>query len=103
METENAGIANTLGVALYRVGDWQRALDTLEPLLEDPEQRHSYNYFFIAMSHWQLGEKAAALKACAEGEQWMNANAPKDAELIRFREEAMRLLHAAGQADAVLE
>jgi eukaryotic-like serine/threonine-protein kinase len=84
---------NTLGVALYRAGDWKAALAALEKstdLLKGNQV--SFNAFFLAMAHWQLGEKEEARKWYDQAVQWMEKNAPKNEELVRFRAEAEKLL-----------
>jgi hypothetical protein len=52
----------------------------------------SFGWFFLAMAHWQLGEKEMAHKWFDQGVQWMEKNAPKNQELRRFRGEAEQLL-----------
>jgi tetratricopeptide (TPR) repeat protein len=49
---------NTLGVALYRAGEYQKAIDTLmtaEAIFSDP-----FNWPFLAMAYYQLDKKAEA-------------------------------------------
>jgi tetratricopeptide (TPR) repeat protein len=52
---------NTLGVALYRAGDWKGAIDALDEseTLAPDKYLHS-NGFFLAMAEWQLGHKDEA-------------------------------------------
>jgi serine/threonine protein kinase/tetratricopeptide (TPR) repeat protein len=84
---------NTLGVAYYRAGNWKAAIDTLTKADELYGGRlFSYNAFFLAMAHWQRGEKEQALKWYAPALVWMEKVAPKDAHLLRFRAEAAALL-----------
>jgi tetratricopeptide (TPR) repeat protein len=52
---------NTLGVALYRVGDWEDAIAALEKSEAlEPGKYVAGNGFFLAMAHWQRGEKEQA-------------------------------------------
>jgi serine/threonine protein kinase/Flp pilus assembly protein TadD len=84
---------NTLGVAYYRAGDWKAAVEALrksDELLKSNEL--SFNAFFLAMAHWQLGEKDEARKWYDRAVVWMAKNQPKNEELIRFRVEAEALL-----------
>ena len=84
---------NTLGVAHYRAGDWKAAIEALEKskeLLGDTEL--SFNAFFLAMAHWKLDQKEQARKRYDQAVQWMDKNAAKDEEMIRFRAEAAELL-----------
>ena len=50
----------------------------------------SFDWFFLAMAHWQLDEKDEARKWYDQGVQWMEKNKPEDEELRRFREEAAK-------------
>jgi tetratricopeptide (TPR) repeat protein len=80
---------NTLGVAQYRAGDWKAAIGALEKSDELLKGNAlSFNAFFLAMSHWQLGNKDEARKRYDQAVGWMEKNAPQDDELRRFRVEA---------------
>ncbi|MBI3408129.1 MAG: tetratricopeptide repeat protein [Planctomycetes bacterium] len=84
---------NTLGVAQNRAGDWKAAVVTLvksNELLGGKEL--SFNAFFLAMAHWQLGNKEEARTWHDRAIQWMDKNRPHDEELRRFRAEAAELL-----------
>lgn len=91
---------NTLGVAHYRAGDWKAAVSALtksDGLLKGNEL--SFNAFFLAMSHWQLGSKHEAHKWYDRAVQWMEKNKPQDEELGRFRAEAAELLGIGAKKD----
>ena len=84
---------NTLGVAHYRAGDWKaavRALQKSNELLKGNEL--SFNAFFLAMAHWQLGNKAEARRWHDEAVGWMEKKKPQDEELLRFQAESKQLL-----------
>jgi serine/threonine protein kinase/tetratricopeptide (TPR) repeat protein len=83
---------NTLGVAQYRAGDWKAAIATLEKSMELRKGGDSFDWFFLAMARWQLGDKKDARKWYDQAVQWMEKNQPKDEELARFRAEAEELL-----------
>ena len=52
---------NTLGLAYYRAGRYREAVETLEPNLKDQvDWALTYDLYFLAMSHHQLGESARA-------------------------------------------
>jgi tetratricopeptide (TPR) repeat protein len=88
---------NTLGVALYRSGDWKAAIEALEKAEAlDPDNDIASNGFFLAMAHWQLGRKDRARTWYDWAVAWMDKNRPRDVELIQFRAEAAALL---GRAD----
>jgi Flp pilus assembly protein TadD len=83
---------NTLGVALYRAGDWKAAIAALEKEMELEKGSNSFNDFFLAMAYWQLGEKEKARQWCEKAVEWMDKNDPKNEELRRFRTESEELL-----------
>jgi WD40 repeat protein/serine/threonine protein kinase/tetratricopeptide (TPR) repeat protein len=84
---------NTLGAAHYRAGEWKAAVEALsksDELLKGDIM--SFNAFFLAMAHWQLGEKDKAQQWYEKAVQWMDQKDPKNDELRRFRAEAAELL-----------
>ena len=58
----------------------------------------SFNAFFLAMAHWQLGERDEARKWYERAVPWMDKKKPNDEELRRFRVEAANLLQIADPA-----
>lgn len=90
---EQGSCWHTLGVALYRAGDWKAAIKVLEEsrALHD-EAEFSFDGFFLAMAHWQRGNKDEARKWYDQAVQWMEKNQPQNEELRRFRTEAAELL-----------
>jgi tetratricopeptide (TPR) repeat protein len=83
---------NTLGVALYRAGDWQAALDALTRSMELRKGGDSFDWFFLAMAHRQLGYRDEARRWYERAVQWMGQHAPRNEELLRFRTETEELL-----------
>jgi tetratricopeptide (TPR) repeat protein/serine/threonine protein kinase len=83
---------NTLGVAHYRAGQWQRAVGALKKSMDLRKGGDSCDWLFLAMAHWQLGEKDQAQQWYDRAVQWMDKNRPTDEELRRFRAEAAELL-----------
>jgi uncharacterized protein HemY len=83
---------NTLGVAHYRAGDWKAALAALKKSTELRTGGDGFDWFFLAMAHWQLGEKAEAQKWHAQAVQWMDKHNVQDEELRLFRAESAKLL-----------
>jgi serine/threonine protein kinase len=57
---QNSSFWTTLGVAQYRDGQWQEAVNTLEKSIALGRGGNSSDWLFRAMAHWQLGEKEAA-------------------------------------------
>ncbi len=81
-----------LGIAAYRNGDWQEAINSLKKSEELFNGGMDYNRFFLAMAHWQLDQKEDANKWYGQAVEWMEKNKSKDEKLLRFREEATELL-----------
>jgi tetratricopeptide (TPR) repeat protein len=79
------------GIALYRTGDWNASLDGLEEALAQ-YGGDSWPWFFLAMTHWQRGDKEAARRWYAKAVEWMQRQQPRDEELREFRAEAARLM-----------
>jgi tetratricopeptide (TPR) repeat protein len=88
---------NTLGVVYYRLGQWDKAVATLQDADKaDIKQEHrAWNLYFLAMSYHQLGESAKAQKAYWEVIAWQKQAKLKPdqvEELNAFRVEAEALL-----------
>jgi serine/threonine protein kinase len=83
---------NTLGVAHYWAGDWKAALTALRKSMDMRNGGDAYDWFFLAMAHWQLGQKEEARKWYHKAAEWMDKNHSKNEELRRFRSEAAELL-----------
>ena len=79
-------------MCLYRAGDCKAAVTALEKSGELRNGGDSFDWFFLAMAHWQMGEKAEARKWYDQAVQWMDKNRPADEELRRFRAEATEML-----------
>lgn len=100
LDLDNHLILNTLGVALYRNGDWKEAIETLHDSVvlgsDDP-----YNWLFIAMSHWQLGDQDQARKLYDKSIAWAEKN-KVDQELQSFFAEAKKVLGPKMKNDAAM-
>ena len=78
--------------ARFRAGELKEAIQELEKSMDLRKGGDSFGWFFLAMAHWQLGEKEMARKWFDQGVEWMEKKAPKDEDLRRFRGEAEQLL-----------
>ena len=96
---ENGVAWNTLGVAYYRQGSLDKALEALEESMRLREGGDSFDWFFVAMVHCRQGNEAEARRRFDEATTWMDANKPDDTELHRFRAEAEALLNDIEPAD----
>jgi serine/threonine protein kinase/WD40 repeat protein len=103
---------NTLGVAHYRAGHWKDAIEALTKAMElQKGAQESFDTFFLAMAHWQLGSAGVsdanqrarhqdeARKWYEKAVRWMDKNQHQlesnkewQEELRRFRAEAEELL-----------
>jgi len=83
---------NILGLALYRSGKWKETIETLEQaeeLIDDGDQRYQ---FFIALAHWQDGDKNKALNWYKRAVTWLEKHSDVDEELKRSHAEARKML-----------
>jgi tetratricopeptide (TPR) repeat protein len=96
MSTRKGDLAqrwNTLGVALYRAGDWESAVAALEKAEAlEPDKSLAFNGLFLAMARWQLGQRDEARTWYDRSLAWMETKKDKDPELVRFHAEAATLL-----------
>jgi serine/threonine protein kinase/tetratricopeptide (TPR) repeat protein len=85
---------NTVGLALYRAGSFRAAIAALEKSMPLRDGGDSLDWFLLAMSHWQLGERLEARRWYDRAVEWMENKAPVafKSELDPFRTEAAQLL-----------
>jgi tetratricopeptide (TPR) repeat protein len=88
---------NTLGVVYYRLGQWQKAIESLEAgLRANAGEAGAAELFFLAVSHQRLGDAARANDYFAKAVKWMNEQrllSPESkGELDAFRVEAEEVL-----------
>jgi tetratricopeptide (TPR) repeat protein len=85
---------NTLGVALYRTGDWKAAIEALEKAEALEPKYLAFSGFFLAMAHWRLDHKDEARTWYDKAAAWKAENLSWNAEeeLLLFRAEAAALL-----------
>ena len=90
----------TLGIAHYRAGEWQAAVEALEEAEKlTPGERFSLNAFVLALCHHQLGDPVEARDFYDRAVRWGQENqsklsAQQQQELKDFRREAEALLQA---------
>ncbi len=82
-----------LGWARYRTGAWKDSIAALEKSIELREDGgDSFEWFFLAMARWQVGNKEQARKWYARAVEWADKNQPANAHLRGLRAEAAELL-----------
>jgi serine/threonine protein kinase/WD40 repeat protein len=88
---------NTLGAAYYRAGNWKAAIAALKRSMQlgKADKYDPWNWIFLAMAHWQAGDKKQALQWSARVSHWLENHRTESEEFGRFRAEAAHLL---GQA-----
>jgi tetratricopeptide (TPR) repeat protein len=96
---DNGMFWNTLGVAQYRNGDWKAAIEALMKSVQLGKGGDSFDFFFLAMAHWQQNDKDKARDWYDRAVAWMDKNDPQNKELKRFRAEATSLLGLAKAAE----
>ena len=84
----------TLGVASYRLGNWDAATEALEKSIQiGPEI--STKFFFLAMAHWQSGDQTRARACYDRAVALMEKQPSPSVELKRHRAEAEALMDPA--------
>jgi tetratricopeptide (TPR) repeat protein len=92
-----------LGWARFRNRAWQASIEALEKsmkLQKDPKGGDSWQWFFLAMAHWQLGHREEAGSWYQRARDWLEKNAPDHAEGKRFQAEAAGVLQIDVQPEA---
>jgi tetratricopeptide (TPR) repeat protein len=92
LEPDDANHWNNLGVAQYRAGNWQAAVDALEKADSMIETGDRVHRMFFAMAHWQLGDKEKARELYAQGAAWIASHRKNSDGQRRFRAEAEELM-----------
>jgi serine/threonine protein kinase len=86
---------NTLGVAYYRLGDYQAAVETLTRSMALRSGGDGYDWFFLAMAQWRLGQKEQARGWYEKAANRMHTMRPEEFELPGFKAEADAVLQMA--------
>jgi tetratricopeptide (TPR) repeat protein len=89
---DSAGIRNTLGVAYYRDGNFQAAIDTLHQSCKLSLGGNYNDFYFMSMSYWKLGDHEAARLWNNRAAGWLQQSRWWDREVSRVQEEAKHLL-----------
>jgi tetratricopeptide (TPR) repeat protein len=74
-------IWNTLGIAYFRSGQWQQAIEPFETSVKLREGGDAWDWFYLAMVHGQLGQKDEGRKWFLQGVAW--AGEPRNLRQVR--------------------
>ena len=85
---------NTIGAVFYRAGEWKAAVDALDKSVKSSNGGNGEDYFFLAMAHWQLGEKDMARDLYDRAVKWRRENETANQELSRLDVEAKKLMQS---------
>jgi tetratricopeptide (TPR) repeat protein len=88
----NGNAWNAVGIARYHSGDWKGAIEALQKGNDLPNGGRGGDFFYLAMAHWQLGEKDQARQWYDKAVQWTDKNEPRNEGLRLYRTEAAALL-----------
>jgi serine/threonine protein kinase/tetratricopeptide (TPR) repeat protein len=83
---------NTLGIAHYRVGDFQAALIALSRSIELRSGGDGADHFFLAMAYERLGDRKQARIWYDRAAQGMSKRSPPAEADLRYRAEARAIL-----------
>jgi tetratricopeptide (TPR) repeat protein len=83
---------NTLGVAQYRVGEFQSALIALRRSMELRSGGDGSDHFFLAMAYERLGDRKLARIWYDKAAAWMAERSPQGEADLRYRAEAKETL-----------
>ena len=83
---------NTLGAAQYRACNWKAAIEALEKSMGLRKGGDSFDWFFLGMAYWKLGNKEQGRLWYDKALEWMDKNRPYNGELKHIRAEAAELL-----------
>jgi cytochrome c-type biogenesis protein CcmH/NrfG len=95
LDPHNGNGWTTLGMAHYYAGDYQDAAAALKKAAAlhsgGPGAIAGYQWFFLAMAHWKLGNREEGRRWYDTARTWMETNYPGHKDLRRFRAEAALL------------
>jgi tetratricopeptide (TPR) repeat protein len=92
IEPSEGNTWNTLGVAYYRLGNWEEARSALYRSMELRNEGDGFDWFFLAMIHAKLNHAERARQWYDKAAEWFRRSQPGSAELYRFQVEAAELL-----------
>jgi tetratricopeptide (TPR) repeat protein len=91
-KVKNADHWNTLGVAQYRVGNWEDAAASLEKAKQLHKEKFAGDWLFLAMAQWRLGQKGMANDSYNRACKLLKQYEYPPADVSPWRTEAAALL-----------
>jgi tetratricopeptide (TPR) repeat protein len=89
---KEAAYHHFLGVSYYRAGQWENAIGALEQAAEARLIDDSFDWFYFAAAHHQLGRADQARASYDRALEAMESQRPGNLRLQRLRDEVARLL-----------
>jgi tetratricopeptide (TPR) repeat protein len=83
---------SALGVAHYRIGDWQKAETALLQATRLQNGGGCAQWLFLAVAYHQLGDYTRARRWLEKANVWMEKNQPVNEDIARFRSEAEKIM-----------
>jgi serine/threonine-protein kinase len=93
---DDANRRNTLALAEYRAGHWNESIAAAEQSIALSNGGGVSDWFFLAMAHWQKGEKDTARTWFDKAVARVNRSPLKNREHLQFWKEAAELLGRPG-------
>ena len=85
---ERGEYRNTLGLARYRAGDLQGAVEDLTAAMASRQGGDAADWLPLAIARRRLGDEAEARRLYDQAVAWMNQHATNDPDLLALRKEA---------------
>src|SRR5262249_43555995 len=92
IEPKYAKAHHHLGRALYRAGEYEPSIASLEKAVALGNPKDAWHGFYLAMANARLGRRDEAKKHFDEAAAWQAKQQPRDPSLRRLREEAAAVL-----------
>jgi tetratricopeptide (TPR) repeat protein len=89
---ESVHLWHILGIGYFQLGEYRAALEALRKAKDLRVRANSFDFYYLAMVQYRLGDRQGACKSYQEAVEWMNRNRPGDEELCRLHVEAASLL-----------
>jgi tetratricopeptide (TPR) repeat protein len=91
LQSNDADYWGVLGAALYRNGEFHKALEALEKAHAMHSGRDPEYLFFLVMAYWQTGQREKARESYKEAASWLKSG-DRHEDQHRFADEAKNLI-----------